>query len=74
MKAMMAGFIAIIVIGVAANYGLGQAGFSSADGLSDLATASSGREHFTIILTFLIFIRYSFNPRTLKTFFCEILV
>lgn len=31
MKAMMAGFIAIIVIGVAANYGLGQAGFSSAD-------------------------------------------
>jgi hypothetical protein len=31
MKAMMTGFAAIIVIGIAAYYGLGQAGFSSAE-------------------------------------------
>ncbi|MEX0287256.1 MAG: hypothetical protein AB3N23_21835 [Paracoccaceae bacterium] len=31
MKAMMTGFVAIVVIGIAAYYGLGQAGFSSAE-------------------------------------------
>lgn len=34
MKAMLAGFAAVIVIGVGAWYGLGQAGFSSEEAYS----------------------------------------